>query len=94
LEDHLKNLFVLATNRYIYYFDAPYQDYASNWVSASSYMPFLLLLAIVPITMFTLKRLQSDDTRLWLKTLLVSNHLIYLLLMLGFGYWGFYTVWG
>ena len=33
-------LYVLATNMYIYYFDAPYKHYSSGLISASSYTPF------------------------------------------------------
>jgi len=86
-------LFVLATNEYIYYFDAPYRHYGSNLISAASYMPFLLLIMIVPFTLFTIKMLKTDITKRWLKTILVSNNLIYLMLIVSFAYWGLYHVW-
>ena len=86
-------LFVLATNVNIYYFDAPYKHYNSDLISASSYTPFLLLVAIVPISLFTIKRLKSLKTKGWIKTTLVSNNLIYLILILSFGYWGLYSIW-
>lgn len=86
-------LFVLATNVYIYYFDAPYKHYGSKVISASSYTPFLLLLIIIPFTLFTIKRLQSDKIHRWLKTILVSNNLIYLILISSFAYWGLYNFW-
>jgi len=86
-------LFVLATHVNIFYFDAPYKHYNSDLVSASSYIPFLLLLAIVPISSFTRRRLASPSTRGWVKAILVANNVIYLILIIGFGYWGLYSVW-
>lgn len=86
-------LFVLATNIYIFYFDAPYQHYSSNWISISSYTPFLLLLIILPVTLFTQKQFKSAQTKSWIKTLLLSNNIIYLLLLVSFGYWGLFSVW-
>lgn len=86
-------LFVLATNIYIYYFDAPFVHYSSNLVSASSYIPFLLLLTIVPFTVYTLKQIKSVKTKLWIKGMLVSNNMIYIMLILAFGYWGLFSFW-
>ncbi|MFT5512258.1 MAG: hypothetical protein ACI8SE_000655 [Bacteroidia bacterium] len=86
-------LFVLATNINIYYFDAPYKHYYSNLISASSYIPFLLLLTIFPYTLFTVKRFKSVKTKSWIKAMLVSNNLIYLMLIASFGYWGLYSIW-
>ncbi|NND32947.1 MAG: hypothetical protein HKN76_10170 [Saprospiraceae bacterium] len=86
-------LAVLATHVSIYYFDAPYKDYGSNLISVSSYTPFLLLLTITPSAFFTIKRLKSVEIRIWIKAMLVSNNLIYLLLIVGFGYWGLYSIW-
>lgn len=86
-------LFVLATNIYIYYFDAPYKHYSSAFISASSYTPFLLLLTIVPFSLFTIKQFRSVKTKNWIKVILVSNNLIYLMLILSFSYWGLYHIW-
>lgn len=86
-------LFVLATNIYIYYFDAPYEHYSSKLISASSYTPFLLLLTIIPFTLFTVKRFKSVQTKSWIKVMLVTNNLIYFMLIVSFGYWGLYRIW-
>jgi hypothetical protein len=86
-------LAVLATNINIYYFDAPYKHYSSILISASSYIPFLLLLAIVPLTSFTIKRFKSVNMKNWIKAMLISNNLIYLMLIVSFGYWGLYNFW-
>lgn len=84
---------VLITNKGIFYFDVPYKHYNSGIISASSYTPFLLLLLFAPILVYTINRLKLDEMKLWVKAILVSNNLVYLILVLGFGYWGLYNFW-
>lgn len=86
-------LFVLATHVNIYYFDAPYKHYSSGLISTSSYLPFLLFAIIVPFSSFTVKRIKSPQTKRWIKATLLSNNVIYLILMFSFGYWGLYSIW-
>jgi len=86
-------LFILATNRYIFYFDAPYEHYGSIAITASSYLPFLLLLIYLPFASFTYEKVKSKTLKPWLKSLLVSNNLIYLVLIFAFGYWGLFSFW-
>lgn len=86
-------LFVLTTNQSIFYFDVPYKHHSSSLISASSYTPFLLLLLFAPILVYTVNKLKSNQTRFWIKTILVSNNLVYLILVIGFGYWGLYNFW-
>lgn len=84
---------VLATNKYAYYFDAPFKHHGSDLISASSYIPFVLLVLIIPITIITLSLTKSSEVEAWLKAIFVSNNLIYIALILSFGYWGLYSVW-
>ncbi len=84
---------VLITNNSIFYFDVPYKHHNSSLISASSYTPFLLLLLFIPIIIYTRNRLKSDKTKLWIKTTLVLNYIVYFILVLGFGYWGLYNFW-
>lgn len=84
---------VLLTNKSIFYFDAPYQHYSSDLISASAYIPVLVLGLLLPISLYTRKRLLLKETKLWLKGLMLSNTLVYLLLVLGFAYWGLYQFW-
>lgn len=86
-------LFVLATNVGIYYFDTPYRDYSSIWISMSSYIPFLLAAVIIPISWHTLRRYKSVNTKGWIKAILVSNNLLYFVLISSFAYWGLYSFW-
>jgi hypothetical protein len=86
-------IMVLLTNNSIFYFDVPYQHYHSNLISAFSYTPFLLLGLFMPIVIHTRNRLKSYKTKLWVKTIFVLNHSIYVMLLLGFGYWGLFNFW-
>ncbi|NNC83734.1 MAG: hypothetical protein HKN79_09155 [Flavobacteriales bacterium] len=86
-------LFVLATNVSIYYFDAPYTHHSSNLISLSSYSPFLLLLAIIPLLYSTRKGYMTSRPRKWIRALVFSNHAIFLLLIFCFSYWGLYHFW-
>jgi hypothetical protein len=84
---------VLITNKGIFYFDAPYEHYNSSLISAASYTPFLLLLLLAPILVYTINRLKLNEMKLWPKAILLSNNIVYLILVLAFGYWGLYNFW-
>jgi hypothetical protein len=86
-------LAILGTHKNIYYFDAPYVEPGSNLVSISSYIPFLLLVSFIPFSVYTIKNIQSRNTKRWTKAILVSNNLIYTLLIGGFTYWGLFNFW-
>jgi len=85
-------LFILATNINIYYFDAPYQHYSSQLISLSSFIPFILLLIIVPISYYNLRFLKSNTKAFFVKSSLVANNAIYFMLLIGFVYWGLFDV--
>jgi len=84
---------VLITNKGIFYFDVPYKDPSSSLISASSYTPFLLLLALGPMLFYTRNTLKSGILKAGMKAILVANSLAYLVLMLGFAYWGLINFW-
>jgi hypothetical protein len=86
-------LAVLFTNKNIFYFDAPYKDYSSFLISTSSFIPFVLLVLIGPFIFQTIKKLKSGKTKIWTKTILVFNNLLYIFLIIGFAYWGLYNIW-
>lgn len=81
-------LFVLATNINIYYFDAPYRDYGSALISLSSYFPFLLAVIIFPMTWYNIRLIKNNGKSIWVKSSLIANNFIYLILIAGFAYWG------
>jgi hypothetical protein len=86
-------LFVLATNQNIFYFDAPYIHHSSNLISGLSYIPFLLIISIIPVTRLSIKSLKSAGISRLTKLSLTVNNLIYLILLVGFTYWGLYSIW-
>ena len=81
-------LFVLATNVNVYYFDAPYKHYSSFLISLSSYIPYFLLIALIPLLFYSARMIKSKENKRWIKGALVLNSLIYLALIAGFNYWG------
>jgi hypothetical protein len=83
---------VLITNIGIYYFDAPFRHFNSNFISIFSYLPLMLLLLIVPIMFFTIRFLKNERERSWVKGLLIVTNLIYICSIVGFGYWGLFNV--
>lgn len=84
--------FVLATNISVFYFDVPYIHYSSTIISASSYIPFLLLLALIPTAFYSYRLIKSLKNNRGTKILLLFNALIYVLMIMGFNYWGLFDV--
>jgi len=85
-------LFVLATEINIYYFNAPYQHYSSALITASAYVPFILLIALVPLTVYTARFMKLPKGSACSKGFLLFNGGTYLVLTVWFFYWGFYSV--
>ena len=85
-------LFILATNINIYYFDAPYQDPVCELISLSSYVPFLVLGVFLPIIFFNVRFIKSNSKAYWSNGMLITNSLIYVILLVAFEYWGLYDV--
>ncbi len=82
--------FVLATNINLFYFPAPYHDYSSGLVTATSYIPFVMLLLIIPVIRFNFSIFKENSWRFFSKGLLVLNTSLYVVLIGLFFYWGFY----
>lgn len=85
-------IFVLLTNKSIFYFDVPYKHYSSNLISAFSYTPFILLVVFIPLLIQTKSQLKLFQMRLF-KVAMVLNSALYVILLLGFGYWGLFNFW-
>jgi hypothetical protein len=81
-------LFVMATDMYIYYFDAPYVHFRSILISLSSYIPYVLVAFAFPTIYFLVRYFRSQRPQPFLKTGLILNSLVYALLLVGIGYWG------
>lgn len=79
--------FVLLRNEGIYYFPSPYKDNNSWLISLSSYLPYVLLIAIVPL-LYALRILfinQKWDR--FARYVFGVNSVAYLLLLCFFVYW-------
>ncbi|MBR9922808.1 MAG: hypothetical protein GYB31_18430 [Bacteroidetes bacterium] len=85
-------MIVLTTNINVYYFDAPYQHGGAGLYNASSYLPILLLLLIIPISFYTIRFLRLNSRSFFIKSFLILNNCVYLGLLYGFGYWGLFEV--
>ncbi len=85
-------LFTLARNIPIYYFDAPYEHYSSKLISLASYSPFLLLFILMPLSYYTYHYVKKNSKSILIKSALVVNSAIYLLLLIAFGYWGLFNI--
>ena len=79
--------FVLLRNEGIFYFPSPYNDGRSLLVSLTSYLPFVLLLSIVPLLFMMIKIFREKEWNGFAKWLFVTNNLAYILLLGLFAYW-------
>jgi hypothetical protein len=85
--------YILIKNQGIFYFSAPYYDGFSPMVSLSSYLPFVLLLSMIPMFIYMLKIFRQKEWTIFAKYLLLINHLTYTLLLALFFYWQLFNVW-
>ncbi len=85
-------VFVLATNDGIFYFPAPYKDYKPSLLNIAAYIPFLMLLLIIPLLRINLKVFKENVWRNFSKWLFAVNNLSYLVLIILFAYWGLFNV--
>lgn len=80
-------MFILDTNIGIFYFDAPYVHYSSTVITLSSYMPYVMLLAL--IAYFILRKRKAFEV--WSKlsrSILNMNVILFIILLPAFYYWG------
>jgi hypothetical protein len=75
-----------------FYFPAPYKDPGSLAVTFSSYIPFLLLMLMVPIVVVNYKVVKENTWSNFSKVLFTFHTLFYVVLIGLFAYWEFYRV--
>ncbi len=85
-------MFILTRNPAIFYSKAPYQDIQFSLKNIAAYLPFVLLLLIVPFLRINFKVFGQKTWRMPSKLLLTLNNVVYLTLIFFFIYWGFYDV--
>ncbi|TAH40294.1 MAG: hypothetical protein EYC69_10795 [Bacteroidetes bacterium] len=85
-------IFVLATKINIYYFPAPYQEQDFSLVNVLSFIPFLLLLLLIPLLRFNRKLFREKSWTMISTWILTLNNLVFIALLFLFFYWGFYDI--
>ena len=85
-------MYVLETDMGIFYFPAPYKTPASFLINTAAYLPFVLLLLLVPLLKVNRKVFPEQAWHPASRGLLTLNNLAYLGLTGMFFYWGFYNV--
>lgn len=85
-------MYVLSGPVNVFYFPAPYKDPTNVFISLTSYIPFLLLLLILPFSMINYRLIKEKSWSLLAKWLFTLNNLIYIILIGLFLYWRFYDI--
>lgn len=80
-------IFILNTNTNIFYFPAPYYDSHSLAVTLASYLPHLLVIAIIPLLMINYKIIKEKSWKTFLLLTFSINNVLYLVLIGFFMYW-------
>lgn len=83
---------VLLRNEGIFYFPSPYDDGMSLLVSLSSYLPFVLLISLIPLAILTVNIIRQQKWKGMAKGLLLTNLLAYFILSALFFYWNLFDV--
>lgn len=86
-------MYILCRNHSVFYFPAPYKDPQNDFVSLTAYLPFVLLLLIVPMFQTTVKIFKENVWSPISKWLFALNNSIFIILLVLFGYWGFFSIW-
>jgi hypothetical protein len=85
-------MIVLSGSVNVFYFSAPYKHPTNIFVSLTSYIPFLLLLIIIPFFIGNYRIIKDKSWGIFSKGLLTLNYLTYSILIVLFFYWKFYNV--
>ena len=83
---------VLLNNQAIFYFPSPYHDWRFSMLNIAAYIPFLLLIIIVPLITQNIKVLKGTTWTTFSKYLFTVNSLTYMALIFLFAYWKLYNV--
>lgn len=85
-------MIVLSGSVEVFYFPAPYKDRTNVFVSLSSYVPFLLLLLMLPFSVVNYRLFKNNSWGYLGLGLFTLNNLIYIILIGLFAYWRFYDI--
>jgi len=84
--------FVLKNNQSIFYFPSPYQDSKFSLLNVAAYIPFLLLVSIIPLFWQNIKIVKGTSWSKFSKFIFSLNLLAYLTLIGLFAYWKLYSI--
>lgn len=82
---------VLLRTEFIFFFPAPYKS-GHPIIDMTSYLPFLLLLVIIPSVFVNLKLWKEHVWGKGIVWLFTTNNLLYSMLIVLFAYWGLYDI--
>jgi hypothetical protein len=85
-------IYILARNETIFFFPAPYKDYKFSMLTITAYIPFLLLLLLIPLLITNIKIFKEKAWSLFSASLFAINNLGYLSFIVLFAYWGLYSI--
>lgn len=84
--------FILIRNQGIFYFPSPYEDGSSIIISMSSYLPFVLLLSIIPLFVYLIHIFRQKRWNGFSKWLFLTNDIVYTILIGLFFYWQLFDI--
>jgi hypothetical protein len=87
-------MLILTRKEPVFFFPAPYHDPSSDVLSAASYIPFLVVLSLIPLLWLNRKLFRLRWWPGFFRWLLVCENAVLLVCAGLFAYWGFYSVWG
>jgi hypothetical protein len=85
-------MYVLSGSVNVFYFPAPFKDPTNVFTSFTSYIPFLLLLLIMPFSVINYRLIKQKSWSLLSMWLFTLNNFIYIILIGLFAYWRFYDI--
>lgn len=83
---------VLVRESGVFYFPAPYKSSDSGLIDITSYLPFLILLIIIPLLIINRNVINDKAWGTVSKLLLTLNNFAYIILLALFFYWGLFNV--
>lgn len=83
---------VLVREPNIFYFPAPYKSNQFILIDIASYLPFLILLLIIPLVTININVIKKNLWQTFSKLLFTLNNFAYIILIVLFFYWGLYDV--
>ena len=85
-------MFALSKEMGVFYFPSPYKNYKFGLIDIASYLPFLLILLIVPLLIINRKVFKLNTWKTFSRFIFTANSIVYIILIVLFYYWGFYNI--